>query len=174
MQEVWPNIRRRLAAILQTIIVAPIYFAIRLLTCSAEGEGQEGDPGARARAVTRGSIYKRLPGPASTRPLSLHRTEADVWPIGDGHLFGATYRNGGDVPLPQLFDSLQIADHHPVGPIEERHELLAEPSDPVFDRETIRAPMPLRAISVKASSPKNSCSMRTAKSSVQPCTWRAS
>ena len=43
--------------------------------------------------------------------------------------------------MPQLFDSLQITDHHPVGPIEERHELLAEPSDPVFDRETIRAPM---------------------------------
>ena len=32
MKEVWPSIRRRLAAILQTIIVAPIYFAVRLFT----------------------------------------------------------------------------------------------------------------------------------------------
>ena len=58
MKEVWPSIRRRLAAILQTIIVAPIYFAIRLLTLFRRKErGSEYEVNRRAEAA----VWARIP-----------------------------------------------------------------------------------------------------------------
>ena len=52
----------------------------------------------------------------------------------DGHLFRSTDRDGGDGSLPQILDRRQVADEHPVGPVEEGHELLAEPAYAVFGR----------------------------------------
>ena len=63
-----------------------------------------------------------------------------VLPVGDGHLLCPADGDGGDQSLPQLLDRLQVADEHPVGPVEERHELLGQPPHILCDGEAARAP----------------------------------
>src|SRR5260370_11462793 len=85
---------------------------------------------------------------AAGRRLPLRERALDPVPpnppvrlVGDGHLLRPANGDGGDQALPELLDRLQVADEHPVGPVEEGHELLGQPPDIFFDREAA-APAP--------------------------------
>lgn len=89
------------------------------------------DPVAVASCRSRLSCRRRL---WTLFARAFGRTETSSPGLPDGHLFRSTDRDGGDGSLPQILDRCQVADEHPVDPVEEGHELLAEPAYAVVGR----------------------------------------
>ena len=72
-------------------------------------------------------------------------TRPPLLPVGDGHVLRSANRDGGHQSLPEFLDRLQVTDEHPVRPVGERLELLAQPPHQVLARAARPGPTPLLA-----------------------------